>query len=164
MLFWSVALSAFLFFSVVVVAVLTRYVLKTPILASIELSRLFFVWSCFLAAALTYRRRAHVGFELLYERFPAGARTAISMGIYVLIIAFSSLLVYQGLIVNRLLWLTDLPMLQWSQSWFFVPVPLVGLFFILYTLEFMMDHTAPPGESTRDADEQDAPTKERRYE
>jgi TRAP-type C4-dicarboxylate transport system permease small subunit len=139
MLYCATALFSMLFFIVVLISVLSRYILQSPILASIELSRLFFVWSCFLAAAITYRDKAHIGFTLLFDKSPPRIRTILSLFIHTSILVFAALVFYHSIVVNCLLWRTDLPMLAISQSWFYVPLPLVCLFIISFTLEFLAD-------------------------
>ena len=139
LLFTGTALSAMLFFAVVLFAVITRYVFHVPLLASIELSRLFFVWSCFLAAAITYRRKAHVGFTLLYEYLPPVVRKVIRPMIGMLIALFAGMVFWQGIVIIRLLWLTDLPMLGISQGWFYVPLPVTSAAILSYSIESILD-------------------------
>jgi TRAP-type C4-dicarboxylate transport system permease small subunit len=138
-LYWSTAVFAMLFFGIVVVSIITRYLLRTPILASIELSRLFFVWSAFLAAAITYRQKAHVGLTFLYEKFSEKVQLAVSLLMYLSILAFLAVVLYQSLVVIQLLWQTDLPMLDISQSWLYIPLPIISICMISYTLEFIAD-------------------------
>jgi hypothetical protein len=52
---------------------------------------------------------------------------------------FASLVLYHSVIVTWLLWRTDLPMLRLSQSWFYIPLPLIYFFFISFTFEFIWD-------------------------
>ncbi len=138
-LFWSVAAFACLFFGTVLLAVFSRYLFKLPILASIELSRLFFIWSCFLAVGTTYRRRAHVTFALLFEKSPERLQRWGVLLVHVLIILFSVVILYQSVRILLLLWPTDLPMLGISQGWLYVPLPLVSALLVLFALEFLID-------------------------
>jgi TRAP-type transport system small permease protein len=70
-LYWSTALATTGFIVFVLVGVITRYLTKTPILSFVELSRLFFVWACFLAAILAYRRKAHIAITFITDKLPA---------------------------------------------------------------------------------------------
>jgi TRAP-type C4-dicarboxylate transport system permease small subunit len=54
----TTAVTAMLFFLIVLASVVVRAVPAIGFNSAMELSRLLFVWSCFLAAALTYRRQA----------------------------------------------------------------------------------------------------------
>lgn len=145
-LFVNTAISSILFFAIVLISVLTRYLFKAPILASVELSRLFFIWSCFLAASLTYRKRAHIGFSLLFEKMPLLMQRCVTVLIHGCILIFLSIVFYQSILISKLLWQTDLPMLQISQSWFYLPLPLVSMIMMFYTLEFLIDDFSRKGE------------------
>ncbi len=139
LVFAATAISSIAFFIIIIVAVASRYIFKMPILASIELSRLLFVWSCFLAAAMAYRRRAHVAITFIFDLFPARLQKWMTMLLHLLILSFLVLVFYQSILVTSLLWPSRLPMLQITQSWFYLPVPVVSLIMMLYTLEFLWD-------------------------
>jgi TRAP-type C4-dicarboxylate transport system permease small subunit len=132
------AVSAMGFFLIVLSAILLRRA-GYSMDAGIELSRLSFVWSCFLAAAITYRRRAHVGFTVLYERLPANGRRHCSRLLHLLILLFMLLVLAQSLYVVFKLWPTRLPMLGISQSWLYMPLSISSVFMILFTLEFLAE-------------------------
>ena len=138
LLYIGTAISSLSFFIIVIIAVASRYIFKAPILASIEISRLLFVWSCFLAAALTYRRQAHVSITYIFDKFPERLQRGITLLLHLLILAFMAIVFYHSLIVNSLLWPSRLPMLQISQSWFYVPVPIIAVIMISYTIEFLI--------------------------
>ncbi|MEN6425211.1 MAG: TRAP transporter small permease subunit [Phycisphaerales bacterium] len=144
LLYLGTAVSAMAFFAVVVVAMAARSIATWPFHSSVELSRLFFVWSCFLAAALAYRKRAHVGFTLLLDQVPAAWRRRITGLNYLLILGFAAIVLVQSTLMCRLLWPTVLPILGISQAWFYVPVPILCLCMILYTAEFMAELDVPP--------------------
>ena len=133
-LFWMTAVFSMGFFAVVLASILLRAA-GFPIDASIELSRLSFVWSCFLAVAITYRRRAHVGFAFLYERLPHRWKARCTLLIQTLILLFMVLVLEQSLLVVFRLWPTRLPMLGISQAWLYLPLSVSSVFMILFTLE-----------------------------
>jgi len=138
-LYASTAVFSIAFFIIVIIAVSSRYIIKAPILASIELSRLFFVWSCFLAAAITYRRKAHVAITFVFNKFPPQLQKAVQLFNYSIILIFSGIVFYYSIFVTQLLWRSELPMLEISQSWFYVPVPLVFICILSYTIEFIIN-------------------------
>jgi TRAP-type C4-dicarboxylate transport system permease small subunit len=139
LLYIGTAASAMAFFAVVIVAIAARCIATWPFHSSIELSRLLFVWSCFLAAALAYRKRAHVGFTLLFERLPARWQRQIAGLNYLLILAFAVVVFVQSILTCWLLWPTVLPILGISQAWFYVPVPMLCLCVFSYTVESLVE-------------------------
>ncbi|MCG3189198.1 MAG: hypothetical protein LKCHEGNO_01484 [Burkholderiaceae bacterium] len=57
--------------------VVLRYLFASSLEVSEELSRLLFVWLIFLGAILASRQHAHLGFDSLLARMPAGLRKAV---------------------------------------------------------------------------------------
>jgi len=136
-LFWATAVSAMAFFVVVLAAIIIRVAVGGQFHSSIELSRLFFVWSSFLAAALAYRRRAHVAFTLLFDKVSRKTQQLASLFVYILILIFVVVVLYQAVLTCRLIWPTVLPILGISQAWLYLPVPVMCLVVLSYTLEFL---------------------------
>jgi len=72
-----------------------RYLFATGFAASEEISRLAFVWLIFLGAILAVRERAHVGVDMLVQRFgPIGKR--ISLGAMNILILYALWLFAKG--------------------------------------------------------------------
>ncbi len=144
LLYAGTAVSAMAFFAVAITAISARCATAWSFHSSIELSRLFFVWSCFLAAGLAFRRRAHVGFTLLFDRLPIPWRRHITRLNYLLVLGFAVVVFVESVRMCRLLWPTVLPILGISQAWFYVPVPILCMCLVSYTAEFLMDLGTPP--------------------
>lgn len=136
---WVTVITAASFLLVVLLTVASRYLLKTPVLSSIELSRLFFVWSCFTAAALGYYRKSHIAISLITNRLPPNLSTAITFVVHLLSLVFFIVIIYYSLIVVNTLWETRLPILGISQSWFYLPVPFSFLFMSFFNIEFIQE-------------------------
>jgi TRAP-type C4-dicarboxylate transport system permease small subunit len=143
LLYWGTATSSMLFLGVVLVGVVSRFVLHRPVLASIELSRLFFVWSVFLATALAYRRNAHVSIALGFERLPPRLQRVVLPATRLLMLAFCVAVAWQGTLLCLLLWQTRLPMLQISYSWLCLPLPLASLALASFLVETLVGAPLP---------------------
>src|SRR3546814_4145240 len=64
-----------LFFAgLLIVSVFSRYVFQLPIVTSIEMTRLAFVWACFLGVAAGVKRRTHVRMVAVVMLLPARLR------------------------------------------------------------------------------------------
>ncbi len=137
-LYWTTALSSALFFLIVVVSVIVRY-LEIPIMGSVEMSRLFFVWSCFLAAILCYRRKAHIAISFLFDNLSTKLQRAIAVLNHILILTFFSIVSLKSSCLVIDLWNTGLPMTGISQSWLYIPVPLVSGIALFFCVEEIID-------------------------
>ena len=138
-LFWAVAFSSFIFFIMICLNVLVRYILNAPILGSIEISRLSFVWAAFLAAALAYRQKAHIAISFFVDRMPVNYKRMAELVIFFITFVFFSMLLIYSTQVTISLSNTYFPVLQLSQFWLYLPIPVVSLLIIMYCLEEIIE-------------------------
>jgi TRAP-type transport system small permease protein len=136
-LFWATAASTAIFFLLIIINVVAQFILKAPILGSVELSRLFFVWASFLGATICYYRQSHITLSFLIDRFPDRLRQALSLLVYALSLCFFLAVGYESLHLVKILWKTSMPITRISQGWLYVPVPVSMAFMALFTLKFM---------------------------
>jgi len=138
-LFWSTAVTAGGFFTVIIIGVIMRYVVKEPFLGSHEVSRLLFIWATFLSASLAYRRMSHIAISFFVDQLPEIPEKIISAIVYLLTLLFFLILGYHSLSVIRDLWPTSLPVLGISQGWLYIPLPVMAVIVALFCIEQMQD-------------------------
>jgi TRAP-type C4-dicarboxylate transport system permease small subunit len=122
------------FVAVVVVAVVSRYVVGSSIVTSIELTRLSFNWACFLAAAVALHRGAHVRVIALVDAFPVGLRRGIEAAVWLAVLVLAVMMVQHGVLLTRRIAATYLPALGWSQAWLYASMPTCGALMALHAL------------------------------
>lgn len=116
----------------VVVASLGRW-LGYPIIWSVDMAQLLFVWICFLGANQAMRRNQHVGVDLLIVNLSPRVRRWI-MAIHFLIIeAFLAAMVYFGINLTLLNVERQFGDTQMSYAWVTVSVP-VGSALLFFTI------------------------------
>ncbi len=69
----------FAIFVVVLVQVFFRYVLGRPLMWTEEAARYLYVWTCYLGAAVAFRRGAHIRIGVLVDRLSPPARRAAEL-------------------------------------------------------------------------------------
>ena len=143
-LYWFTAVTAFLFFFMVIAGVGSRYIFLTPIAWSIEISRLLFIWSCFLAAALTYRKKAHIAIGLLTEKLPKQLQYYLGLFRQTSIIMFMVLIFFAALETVTTLWFSALPVLRISQGWLYIPVLVASASIALFSIEDLLQTFKKP--------------------
>ncbi|HEV7368375.1 TRAP transporter small permease [Arenibaculum sp.] len=85
------ALVAGVLLAVIVVLVFAAGVMRWfgyPLVWSVDLAQLLFVWVSFLGADLALRRHAHIGIDYLVKRLPPRARTLLDVALALLLLAF----------------------------------------------------------------------------
>ncbi|MDH2435409.1 TRAP transporter small permease [Pokkaliibacter sp. MBI-7] len=87
------------FLALIVLLVFGAAVARTfnhPIIWSVDMAQLLFVWVCVLGADQALRKREHIGVDILVRHFPAQVRGYLDVLLYVLIIAFLVTLAIRG--------------------------------------------------------------------
>lgn len=117
--------------------VLMRYVFRAPLITSVELSRIGFVWSCFLGAALGVKRSRHIRFVFLIERLPAAGRRVLGAAVSLLSVGFFLVVLVQGVHMVQRVADTYFPALGLSQLWLYLPLPVTAACMLIHTLAAM---------------------------
>jgi len=116
--------------------VLMRYVFRAPLITSVELARLGFVWSCFLGAALGVKRGSHIRFVFFLEKCPGIWRALLQVGVSLLCTAFFAFMLLKGVDMTQRVYDTFFPALGFSQLWLYVPLPLSATIMLVHGLAF----------------------------
>jgi TRAP-type C4-dicarboxylate transport system permease small subunit len=65
--------------------ILLRQFLGINLQWALDLSALLMVWICFIGASMVYRRKGHIGIEVLVKLFPEGLQKMLNVVMYLLI-------------------------------------------------------------------------------
>ena len=126
-----------LFILVVFLGVVTRYVLHMPIISSVELARIGFVWAVFLGAAACLKRERHTQFLFLMDKATPRRQALMKVVIDLVSAAFFAFLVVKGMQMVGAVQETFFPALGWSQLWLYLPLPLCALFMFVHVAAFL---------------------------
>lgn len=74
-----------------------RYALNEPLAWTEEVARHLMVWSALLGAAVAYRRKGHLGMDILVMHLPRRWQRRVEVALQILSIAFFGLLVIHGI-------------------------------------------------------------------
>jgi len=125
------------FIAVVFLGVLTRYVFHAPIITSVELARIGFVWSAFLGAAVCLKGEKHTQFLFLLDRLHGRAGAAVRVLIALLSVGFFAVVTFKGVQMVQAVRETYFPALGLSQIWLYLPVPLCCAFMLVHAMAFL---------------------------
>jgi len=119
--------------------VITRFILGSPSAYTEELARFLLIWIGLLGAAYAYRRKAHLGLDILSQKLEgsaAGRRLEIFISLVGILFA-SVIMIYGGL---KLMWLTleleqTSAALQVKMGYVYSVIPLSGVLIVLFALD-----------------------------
>lgn len=73
-----------------------------PLIWSVDLAQLLFIWLCFIGAARAMREKGHLGVDLIVRMLPHRRRLAVETAVTLLVLAFLLVLAVEG---AKLTWL-----------------------------------------------------------
>lgn len=120
------------FVAIIFGSVLTRFVFHYPIVESVELARLAFVWAMLLACAIGVYRHAHVAIFNFRDRLSPAWRHRVTSLAHLICAGFGALMLWYGVQVSIRVWDTSFPTLGWSQAWLYIPLALSGALIALH--------------------------------
>ena len=121
----------------VLLGVGSRYLWGAQIKWTEELATVLLIWVSFLGTAAAFEAKVHLGIDLLVEKFDPGIRRESALGVHVLTLIFV-ILVFEiggiGLVLQAVRHWNVLPALQVSDVIEFLPLPVSGVFILVFEL------------------------------
>ena len=122
--------------TVVFIQVVARNVLQLPMIWTLDLAQLLFAWCIFIGAALAFRQGAHYIVNLWPSAsFMDSLSTRASMLLSAIVIF---VLIFNGVKMSMIGLNRESPSLGFSEFWFFVPMPVCGVFMLLFLIEHVL--------------------------
>lgn len=90
---------AFALFAAIVILVFIAAIMRSfdhPVIWSVDMAQLLFIWLCFFGAVRALREKGHLGIDLLVRYLPFKLRFWLEMALSVLMLVFLGLLTYEG--------------------------------------------------------------------
>lgn len=67
-----------------------------PLIWSVDMAQLLFIWLCMIGATRAMREKGHLGIDLLVRHMPHRIRLRVEIGVSVLLLGFFALLAVEG--------------------------------------------------------------------
>lgn len=131
---WLVVFVALLVLDVLL-GVASRYLWGAQIKWTEELAGVLLIWVSYLGIAAAFEARAHLGIDILTNRFSVGMKPKMAFFIHFVTLAFTLIVFEIGgvkLVMQALHHWNVLPALQVSDVVQYLPLPVSGLFILLF--------------------------------
>src|SRR5699024_5376549 len=136
-LFWFIFLLFCVLIAIVFLQVISRYVISSPALWTVDMALFCLMWLTMMGAALCVRKEAHLTIDLFPNEWDKTIKILSIIANFVIII-ISLFLVYQGTIYaldsfNKTAGMTDI-----SLFYFIISIPLGSLLMVLFAIELLI--------------------------
>jgi len=126
-------------FLIIVLAVIGRYVFGRSLTWTEEVPRYLLIWISFLGAAAGVARRDHVGFDVLFNAFPAPVRRWLGAAIGVLMLGFGWIVFRYGITFVKDFGPDMMETIPYTNYWYYVAVPICGALLLLFAIRNIVD-------------------------
>ncbi|MEA5010261.1 MAG: TRAP transporter small permease [Angelakisella sp.] len=130
--------SAFLIITtiLVVVNVFLRYVMNTGLVWSEEVATGCFVWAVFLGAAAGYKRRIHIGVDIVVNLLPQSIQAMVNIVVDLLLIAINGQITYLCVLYLQTSYKKPTPVLGISSAYISTAIFVSFVLMTIYSLYF----------------------------
>ncbi len=130
--------SAFLIITIilVVVNVFLRYVMNTGLVWSEEVATGCFVWAVFLGAAAGYKRRIHIGVDIVVNLLPQSIQAIVNIVVDLLLIAINGQITYLCVLYLQTSYKKPTPVLGISSAYISTAILVSFVLMTIYSLYF----------------------------
>ncbi|MFI3174473.1 MAG: TRAP transporter small permease [Bacillota bacterium] len=123
--------------------VFLRYVMNTGIVWSEEFATACFVWAVFIGAAACYKKKAHVGVDMLVNQLPAFAQKIVGIVVNIILLVFNSYLTYLTWLYLQTSYTKTTPVMQVSSAYIsssiFVAFALMTMYTVIFLVQDFID-------------------------
>lgn len=136
---WLCIVLATALFVIVVGAVIARYVFGQAVSWTEEVPRYLLVWISFLAAAVGVLQREHVGFDVLFNALPRGARRALGVALSAMIFVFGWIVFRYGITFVQDFGPDLMETIPYTNYWYYVAMPVTGFLMMVFAFKVIVD-------------------------
>ena len=116
-----------------------RYVLNKPLSWTEEVSRHLMIWATFIAAAVAYRRNAHLGIDIFVKILPIKFQKIVSLSVYFIMMIYSFFIVFNGFNMADKTMRQISSGLGYKMGYIYLAIPVSFIFFLIFTAEKILE-------------------------
>lgn len=122
-------------FTIMITAVIMRYVVNDPLIWSDELSRYILVWATLTGSIVAAKKNDHIKIDInIFNILPKPMQQFIFIILNLFIIAFLVVFFFEGIKITYAVYDVPLLSIPISRSYFYAPLPLAAIFMIFYVI------------------------------
>jgi len=127
------------FAGLIFTGVVFRYVIKHPLIFSVEIAKLLFIWSAFFAATVAYKEKKHIRFQFLNAFLKERGLELNELIIRISGCFFFIILLFYAVRFTKIVWPTFFPVLNLSQGWLYVSVIVALVILIVHSIDLSLE-------------------------
>ncbi len=123
--------------ALVIMNVFLRYVMNTGIVWSEEVATGCFVWTVFIGAAACYKRKGHVGVDILVNMMPVMAQKIIAVLVDIILLVLNGYISYLTVLYIQTSYTKTTPVVQVSSAYISSSILVGFVIMTIYSVVFL---------------------------
>lgn len=123
----------------VVINIIMRYILNSGLVWSEEVATGCFVWSVFIGAVAVFKRRGHVGVDLIVKRLPSALRKSVMTLMDIILVVLNGYMAYLAVLYIKTSYTKMTPVLGVSSAYISSSVLIAFVLMTVYSVKFVYD-------------------------
>jgi TRAP-type C4-dicarboxylate transport system permease small subunit len=119
--------------------VVSRFILKIPIMGAVIYSRVGFVWTCLLGATLAYKRMKHIRFTFFVNLLPVRLGKMEEIGIHLLSLGFFVWVLIHAINTTWRVWPSKISGTDISNGVMYGALPLALILMLIHCLNHIAE-------------------------
>ena len=130
-------------------AIISRFVIKIPIPWTEELSRYLMIWMAFIAGGLGLNQGVHVGINFVVQKVPQPFSKWIGLVTNSALLIFFLVLIIQGFHMTILVATQMSPVLRISMAWVYSSLPVGAMLFSFFVIQSIVENMREQWQKTK---------------
>lgn len=122
----------------ILVQIFSRAFMKVPFSWTEELSRITFMWFCFLGSGIAMKKKAHLGIDYFINKFSTQYRYYNQIVINLLIGLFGFFMSYYGVNMAKIMHKQVSSVMRIPMSYFYAVIPITGFLFLILAIHYLI--------------------------
>ena len=123
----------------VIVNIIMRYVLNSGLVWSEEVATGCFVWTVFIGAVAAFKRRGHVGVDIVVKMLPAGPRKVLTTLMDMVLVVLNGFMAYLSVLYIMTSYTKMTPVLGISSAYISSSVLIAFVLMTFYSIKFVYE-------------------------
>jgi TRAP-type C4-dicarboxylate transport system permease small subunit len=111
--------------------------MKVPFSWTEELSRIMFMWFCFLGSGLALKKNAHLGIDFFVNKFGPRFKYFNQIVINVLVGFFGFFMAYYGTKIAQVMHKQVSSVMRIPMSYYYAVIPVTGMLFLILSIYYL---------------------------
>ena len=131
------------FIIILLVQIFFRFVIQGSIAWSLEVIQICFLWSVFMGVSIAWKKHSHIMFHFVIDRLPSDLQRLMLLVGHAAALVFFLYIVIYGFRESVRLAPSHFEVLNISENWSQLPVPLSSFFMAVHTLDRILQEIQP---------------------